>query len=369
MKIDLEIYNNHYGRLKKFLRLYCKRHFFENATPLIISFLITNRCFLKCKHCFYHEAINDNIKMQAFDEMSIDEYEKLSHSMDWFLTGVFCGGEPFIRDDFHCIIDIFQKNNKVSWCDSATNGQMTDSIVTQVEKIVKNNKDQIYSLGFSIDGFEEQNDAIRGTGTFKKSMETWRECKKLAKYYKNFDLYICTTMNSINQHILPDFIKWSIKVLEPNKISLLKIRQTPRAGNYLKNIDPQYYKDCKEIICNRVKEGLMGDVNKPQTYMLTSSYDYVYNTMVTGKRSFFCYAGMHGAFVDYNGDIGVCEILPIIGNLKKFDMDFSKLWNSDKAQQIRQLVNKHDLCKQCTHEAEGIMPSIFFEPNELKIIK
>ena len=53
---------------------------------------------------------------------------------------------------------------------------------------------------------------------------------------------------------------------------------------------------------------------------------------------------------------------------KRFDggyMDFLKLWNSESAMKVRQMVNRHECCKECTHETEGILPSIYFEPNSI----
>ena len=52
-----------------------------------------------------------------------------------------------------------------------------------------------------------------------------------------------------------------------------------------------------------------------------------------------------------------------MGNLRDYDMDFIKLWNSEQALKVKQLVNRHKVCEQCTHETEGILPSIYFEPN------
>ena len=52
-------------------------------------------------------------------------------------------------------------------------------------------------------------------------------------------------------------------------------------------------------------------------------------------------------------------------NLREHDMDFLKLWNSESAMKVRQMVNRHECCKECTHETEGILPSIYFEPNSI----
>ena len=55
-----------------------------------------------------------------------------------------------------------------------------------------------------------------------------------------------------------------------------------------------------------------------------------------------------------------------MGNLRDYDMDFLKLWNSAKALEIKGLVNRHAACEACTHETEGLLPSLYFAPNEIR---
>ena len=91
-------------------------------------------------------------------------------------------------------------------------------------------------------------------------------------------------------------------------------------------------------------------------------------------REFYCYAGTHGAYIDYNGDVNACEILGdynctshpfLMGNLKDYNMNFINLWNSEQAQIVRNTINRNKCCEKCTHETEGILPSIYFEPNAI----
>ena len=92
--------------MDRFKNSYLKSHYHKNDMPLTISFLITNRCNLKCKHCF-----NRTNGAKTCEELTFDEYERLSKSMSFFSSGLFCGGEPFIRDDMADIINLFRKKN------------------------------------------------------------------------------------------------------------------------------------------------------------------------------------------------------------------------------------------------------------------
>lgn len=365
-------------KLRQLLRTYSTRHVSRHGTPLTFSFLVTNRCFLKCAHCFYYETLEAAAMRKSADELTIDEYRRMSESMEWIFMALFCGGEPFVRDDLHEIIGVFRKNNHLMWADSATNGQMTAEIIRQVELLCRQDEYKVFSLSFSIDGFEEQNDAIRGRGTFRRALETWNECKKLAEVYRNLELNFSTTINSVNQHTLAAFFKWGLDELKPDRIAVLKARQSPRGGIAVTDVDLTCYDKARAVIAEAIKQGRLGDVNRPGTYLFQTATDLVHETLVTGRRSFTCHAGKHGAWVDYNGDVNVCEVFPDakvsgeslkMGNLRDFGMDFLALWNSDVALEVKKLVNEHPACRACTHETEGFLPSLFFEPNEIRVVR
>ena len=89
--------------------------------------------------------------------------------------------------------------------------------------------------------------------------------------------------------------------------------------------------------------------------------------MLTHSRQFHCYAGLHGGFIDYNGNVGACEILNSIGNLRDWGYDFLKIWNSDAAENVFAKVGKCETCNYCTHESEGLLPSISFPPNTISV--
>jgi MoaA/NifB/PqqE/SkfB family radical SAM enzyme len=368
---DRERYDNSKQNLKTVLNMYQKSHLFHDPTPMTVSFLVTDRCNLRCKHCFNHRTRNTQFE-QARLELTIDEIEKMSKSMGYFSSALLCGGEPYLREDLHEIVHMLRVNNNTQWFSSSTNGQLTDRILFQMEQISKPFRNKSYTMNFSFEGFEAENDAIRGKGAFKRSIETWKECRKLNKIYGNINQNIVSTMNAVNQETLPEFFEWAFEELKPDRIMLLMIRQDPRGGAHLKEIEPANYERARFLLNSRIWEGKNGDCNSPLAYIPSAQYDYISKTLKTGKRSFMCYAGKHGAFIDYDGEVNVCETMNdqrctdkalSLGNLRDFDMNFLELWNSPRAMEVKQAVNRHPVCENCTHETEGILPSVYFEPN------
>jgi MoaA/NifB/PqqE/SkfB family radical SAM enzyme len=79
------------------------------------------------------------------------------------------------------------------------------------------------------------------------------------------------------------------------------------------------------------------------------------------KRQFVpCRAGVLTAVVHANGDIGVCEQRPPLGNLR--EKSFMEIWRSHAARAIRQSIRDKEC--YCTNEI-FMWPSIVFQPAQL----
>ena len=357
--------------LDKYICNYEKRHYEKYETPLTFSFLITKNCNLRCKHCFNYGNYDYSNSSQ---ELNFEEYEKLAKNLNPFSSGLFCGGEPFFREDFADIVNLFREECNMPFASTTTNGTLTEKIIKQVEKIVKRDIRKRFVLNFSLDGFLKEHDCIRGRGVYERCIETIRMAKILRSRYSNLQLGIVSTMNTINEYIMVDFFEYVCEEFEPNIITLLKTRQAPRGGNELKNINIENYTNAKRKLENLFLDGKNGNTNSPVGYFPFAYYDLIEKTMRKKHKQFTCFAGIHSAYIDYNGFVNACEVLgdykcsnePILmGNLRDYNMNFLELWNSRNANKVRKIINKHICCKDCTHETEGIFPSIYFKPNDL----
>ena len=63
---------------------------------------------MKCSHCFYHDSLN-----KKFNELTVDELDKITKSMDPLLHLILTGGEPYLRHDLDQIVKNFYKNTRV----------------------------------------------------------------------------------------------------------------------------------------------------------------------------------------------------------------------------------------------------------------
>lgn len=115
---------------------------------------VTNRCTLKCKHCFVFRDGNPNIPTEA-NEMPTDvmmkEIKRIRNERGIF-SMVWMGGEPLLRKDvLKRGVKLFPRNV------ITTNGTLPLFPLGKKTKWV-----------VSLDGPEEINDEIRGDGCFKR---------------------------------------------------------------------------------------------------------------------------------------------------------------------------------------------------------
>jgi len=351
------------------IRSSLKRRFKNDPTPLAVSFLVTARCTLRCRHCFYHYA-----EGKAAEELTLEEYDRLSLHMGEFMAGLFCGGEPFIRRDLADLIEIFQGRNGLLMAGAATNGQLTDSVVEQTDRICRSRPRSLFSLSLSLDGFRDTHDHIRGTGAYDGALRTWNELRQMARRRPNLILSITTVISSLNQDEAPAFIRRASEDLKPAAVNVLLVRQQPRDGPALKNVDPRRYREAQEAALASGAGASRLRRIMPHAVFMGEAAGQVQRTMLSGRRSFHCHAGTHGAFIDFRGDVNACEVLAehagcrTMGNLRDFGMDFRALWACAQARRIRAQVNRHAACRACTHETMGLFPSLLFPPNRLGAI-
>jgi mycofactocin biosynthetic radical S-adenosylmethionine protein MftC len=130
--------------------------------PVNVTWEITAKCNLQCRHCLsadMRETIADELDFEQCRAF-IDELCR----MEVFQIN-FGGGEPFLRKDFPDILD-YAHSKGITTCVS-TNGTMLD------ENLVKRlGRMKLLRIQVSLDGATAAaNDAIRGSGTYKKILE------------------------------------------------------------------------------------------------------------------------------------------------------------------------------------------------------
>ncbi len=140
------------------------------------SINLTNRCNLRCSHCWYHREEHPSTPELAADEF-IDRLASLKEEHN--ITSVtWVGGEPLLRlDILERAVPMFSQNI------ISTNGTFE---LPQLPAV----------YGVSVDGPEPVNDGIRGEGVYRKA-------RKNAS--GRADVLVLHTVTPLNEHDLESF--------------------------------------------------------------------------------------------------------------------------------------------------------------------
>lgn len=184
-----------------------------------IYFLLTERCNLNCKHCIRGKTVGSkdiNFK-DAIEAINI-LFERFPHA-DLILTG----GEPTLHAKFLEILEFgLTKFKRVI---VTSNG--TTKFYDECFKI-KNHENCVFQI--SIDGDKDKHDAIRGIGSFERSMSA---IKKLLEYGHNIE--VATTVNELNYLSLKNLYELLVDL----KVSRWYVNNELPFGNaYISGIKP-----------------------------------------------------------------------------------------------------------------------------------
>ena len=312
-------------------------------TPLKLVFYITNKCNLKCGHCFYSKYLNKDTDK----ELTLGEIKLIISSLHHKLLSLtLTGGEPFLRHDLVSICEMLSELNKTQMVTIATNGFLPELTEETIKKILRRVSFNV-NVQFSIDGLEETHDKIRGVkDSFKRTVDTINRCKRLKKSFANLNLLsILTTVSNKNYNEieqLADFIKFNLGVF--HKIRLIRDSQ-----NSVYSVDNGILSDLKsEGSSYRLLEisqldGLgvfLTQFYETQTDYIMSRFQkfymkYCLDIIKKHKKVLNCLAGRFDGVIFPSGDVALCETTVPFGNLRDVGFDFFKLWNSKIANQRR----------------------------------
>lgn len=347
--------------------------------PSYFIFYPTSRCNLKCSHCFYHDSLN-----KKFNELTIDELDKITKTMDPILSLILTGGEPYLRHDLDKIVKIFYENTKVPIITIPSNGWYLEKMDKQIRNMMEWCPYLTLNQQISIDGIGKDHNAIRmdkqvieGDNSFEKAIKTIKHLKDLKKIYQKINIGIIITFTNENQKKFKDILKEIYLMTKPDNISINLVRGDPKQKVNL-DLDLNLYREAVKYRDSLFYENKMSGHSKFKGNRLATAgrillNELVYKTYELNKYSTPCYAGNLSGVMYPEGDVYPCEILDEshkIGNIRDFDLDFKKLWLSDKAKKEVEFVRKTKCF--CTHECFNIVNILFnpkYYPRVLSISK
>jgi len=320
----------------------------RGSNPLYLILYVTTRCNLKCQHCFYWQSLNTGKY-----ELTLEEHQKISESMGKIAFLSLTGGEPFLRNELPKIAEIYCKNNGVRKLAIPTNGSFTKKVIEGAKYILENCPNTSLDMNISLDGIGEDHDQIRGVkGSFDKAIKTYEGLKELKKTYSKLGISIITTVTAQNQHKIMDIYNW-IKTNLSEAMPIVNLVRGSPLNPEVANVDIKLYEQITNAIIEDYKKYSRFNKNAPLSKVSTAKnvirYKAISETYKNKKFISPCYAAQLSGVMYENGDVFCCELLDKkIGNVKDYNYDFAKLWNSEKAKEVIDFI-KDTKCF-CTHE-------------------
>jgi len=330
--------------------------------PVHLTLFVTKRCNARCPFCFYLEDIHRHAAEDT-QELDTAEYEKISLSAGNLLWLAFSGGEIFLREDLSEITRIFYRNNKPVIILLPTNGLMPEKIVSMTEEILKSCPESTVVVKLSIEGTEDVHNSIRGKGSFRKTMETFSQLKKLTAHYPNFELGINTVICSVNNGDMEKVIEY-VNGIDGVKTHTISLARGDIRDERLKDIDPDRYAEVAERLASDHRHG-KAPVYSFRGAKLKAAQDIlqrklIHETMKQRRQIIPCVAGRLSLVITENGDLFPCETFSMkMANVREAGYDISKILSSPKAQKVIGSVRRGEC--HCTHECYMMM-SILFNP-------
>lgn len=321
-------------------------------TPQYLILFVSDACWMKCAHCWYNETWKENNLKSSV--LSFDELERIADSIDRIYFLSLTGGEAFMRKDLIEIAAMFNRKTKLGRYQIPTSGFDTDRIVSSTEKMLQINRAVPFRVDVSLDGTEDTHNHIRRIKNgYKNCLETVRQLNKVKDKYAYFDVGIITTISNANQHEVKEIAE-VVRKINPNGEWMVNITRGKTRDEHAGMVDPAEYFEAHKIIEQRIKNrtyvGHTGHFTASWLSAKNATRRKVIKDIVTGKREGGgCAAGALGGVIYNDGEVKACEMLDeSFGNLRNFNYDLRRLWNSPKADQIRKMIQETKC--QCTQE-------------------
>ena len=340
-------------RTARHLRLSARAgHHAPGQTPPFMIVFINSICNLTCEHCFYWKNLNKR------DDLTFDEFERLSRELGEFENLNLSGGEPFLRPDFAEICSLFVENNSVKQIYVPTNGYYTEKTEQQLRKLLQSNKLQFFVCELSLDGMPEYHNRFRGNArSFDKAMETYDMLERLQREDPRLRIHAISTATHENLEEIEGLTKLLYErcpAMDHHNLAVIRgDRKNPTLQGPALEKYGALYRTVAGLWADREK-GRFGSIVEPML-------QWAKRKTIDSQSQFVpCTAGVMTGVIHANGDVAVCENHPPIGNLRQ--KSFFEIWDSDEANALRGRIRARECF--CTNEV-FLWPSIVFQPVQL----
>lgn len=310
--------------------------------PFVLQWHITERCNLHCRHCYQEptpaqELSFDNLLLilEQFKEFINRLRKEMARPS---LRGHInvTGGEPFIREDFFDLLQVFDENKEHFSFGILTNGTLIDdSIARRLSDLSPT------SVQVSMEGSASINDAIRGQGVFENTVSALKHLIR-----ENVPTTISFTASEANSR---EFEEVAHVARNLGVRQVWADRLIPCGGGSDMRVQVMSPKETREFF----ETMYSARRETERTFSKTAiSMHRALQFLVGGEKPYRCGAGEYIVTVQPNGDLYPCRRLPIrVGNLMEASLselyDTSDLFRALRAHRVSEGCEACCFTSQC----------------------
>lgn len=312
----------------------------KNPIQKSILWDITRRCNLNCTHCYNSDNIATliDLDIKANHKIIIDSIIKLGINHIHLL-----GGEPLLASGLFELIE-YAKRNEINVTIN-TNGTLLSSSV--IKKLINLKVEQIT---ISLDGATEQeNDVIRGEGTFNLVTKNIRRAIDIANQKQSEILFqIATVITKQNIHSIykmPRLLK-SIGIKYLDVLKLYECGNATVNERILQISQEEYIEALGKLILESYRNGIFLQVDcKPKVLeVLGNKYGFKVELDSDFNK---CLAANKILYMDCSGDIYPCG--PVAHSIEDIELGNSltaNIFDKDLLERVSAFkdIIRHNLC-------------------------
>lgn len=301
---------------------------------LLFQWHITNRCNLRCAHCYQDTYKGDEL---TFDQLIgiLNQYKdilKYWRDMGKRVRGniTVTGGEPFVRKDFMDLLQVFHEDKKEYSFAILTNGYfINEDIANRLSKL------QPRFVQVSIEGSEKTHESIRGKGSYQKAISGLKALKK-AKIRS----FISFTAHKENYLEFPEAVKLGRKLKVDRVWSDRLVPQGNGAEKLL--LTKEETNEFMELMYKERMKAKQAWFNKTEVSMHRAL-----QFLKAGGRPYHCHAGDKLITIMPNGDLYPCRRMPItVGNVLNTPLK-DLYYQSEVFKELREKSFDNEGCEKC----------------------
>lgn len=293
-----------------------------------LFFFVTSKCNANCDFCFNKYRIKEK-KTTIEEHLSLNEIKLLTKQIKRLPYLTITGGEPFLRNDLFEIVSSFYCNCNLQWLTITTNGSLTESIIEQTKKIVRDCPDLLVTIQVSLDLIGREHDKLRSlVDGFENLSVTLKKLERFSDYHASCRIQISTLYSEFNQHKINDILNFCMKnfTYDSHIFSLLR-----EEGKKITGSTKDLLNSFLKVKHRKGKQrGRVAGWNRILNIVEKMVCEDIDKLRRNPKLSYSCRATKKFVTLYENGEVAPCEVLgkEVLGNIRKNNYDLCGLLES-----------------------------------------